>query len=522
MKTRRQNSVSGDRLPITTQRNKRSKTSGNSSSSPIPIDVLIEIFRILPVKSIATCRCVSKLWYSTLRRPDFTELFLSRSCSTSPKLLFACIKNRDVFFFTLPQPQNPDEKSPSVLVADYHMKFSFNVPYDISYGLNGLFCLLSKRFSKGMEEIGPVIWNPSTGESVILPEVKARKVTVKCLFGYDPIDKQFKILCMTKQLYGSLDDEAWEQQQVLTLVKQKMSWRMIECSIPIYTVHNPICINGVLSFISIKRFTKTCVIVCFDVRLESFSSMEAKGALNGALLNGGTLVNYNGKLGCVVNSEQNGMHLRFDGTCRSLKLWVREDVEKEEWSERIYLLPAMWRNVVRNAVLSFVGVTRTNEIVFSSYDPAYSFYLYYLNLERNTVVRVEIQGMDTSNCWVYFTCLDHVEDVKLYEREAEQRKEDCGSLEILATYKLQIDFCELILSDIKLNHTYGSKTCPIFELDFPSEYITAVDGCFDKVIGSESGVITISLSSRPTSEPLPLLDLNRPQASSLRRKVTKS
>ncbi|CAA7044449.1 unnamed protein product [Microthlaspi erraticum] len=125
MKTRRQNSVSGVRLTnIISRGNTRSKTAENSSW-PIPIDVMIEIFSTLPLESIATCRYVSKLWYSILLRPDFTELFLRRSCSTSPKLLFACRKNRDVFFFTSPQPQNPDENSSSVVVSN-HMKFSFH------------------------------------------------------------------------------------------------------------------------------------------------------------------------------------------------------------------------------------------------------------------------------------------------------------------------------------------------------------------------------------------------------------
>ncbi|CAA7044448.1 unnamed protein product [Microthlaspi erraticum] len=411
MKTRQQNSVSGDSLPIITPRNTQSKTSEKSSSSAIPVDILIEIFSTLSVKSIATCRCVSKLWYSTLHRSDFTELILRRSCSTSPKLLFACRKKRDVFFFTSPQPQNPDEKS-SPVVASCHMTFTFNDINDISYGVHGLVCLLSNRISKGKEEIAPLIWNPSTGESGILPKVETRRgATVNFLLGYDPIDKQFKVLCMTKRrpLYRSHRD----QHQVLTLGtggKINWSWRRIECSIPSYALIKPICINGVVYYISIKRSKGTCVVVCFDVRSESFSFMKATGALNGALLNGGTLVNYNGKFGVAQSL--------FSEKSKSLKLWVLEHVEKEEWSERIYVLPALWKDVVGKSELRCVGVTRTNEIVFSSYDREYSFYLYYLNLERNTVVRVEIQGMNMSKskCWVYFTCLDHVEDVKLYRK----------------------------------------------------------------------------------------------------------
>ncbi|CAA7044445.1 unnamed protein product [Microthlaspi erraticum] len=405
-KTRRQN-----------RRDTQSETSENSYSPSIPVDVLIEIFLTLSVKSIATCRCVSKLWCSTLRRQDFTELFLSSSYSRSPKLLFACIKYGDLLFFSSTQPQNPDENS-SPVVASRHVKFSFNVSIDmndISFGVHGFVCLLSYRISRGNKEIAPVLWNSSTGQVVFLSKVMTRKGdTVKCFLGYDPIGKKFKALSMKKQV----GDVSWDQHQVLTVGtggKSTWSWRTIECSIPHhYALTEPICINGVLYYISTKWSTKTCVIVCFDVRSESFSCMKAKGALNEALLNGGTLVNYNGKLGCVVQSGLYALRVRFDGKSKSFKLWVLEDVEKQEWSERIYIFPAVWKNVVGEYDLSFVGVTRTNEIVFSPLSPAYPFYLYYLNLERNTVVRVRIQGLDTSNCDLCFTSLNHLEDVKLY------------------------------------------------------------------------------------------------------------
>lgn len=39
--------------------------------------------------------------------------------------------------------------------------------------------------------------SPSTGESLTLSKVKTQRVGVRSLFGYDPIDKQFKVLCMT-------------------------------------------------------------------------------------------------------------------------------------------------------------------------------------------------------------------------------------------------------------------------------------------------------------------------------------
>jgi len=45
----------------------------------IPNDLVYEILLRLPAKSVARCRCLSKLWSSILSHQDFTELFLTKS-----------------------------------------------------------------------------------------------------------------------------------------------------------------------------------------------------------------------------------------------------------------------------------------------------------------------------------------------------------------------------------------------------------------------------------------------------------
>ncbi|VYS48842.1 unnamed protein product [Arabidopsis thaliana] len=53
---------------------------------------------------------------------------------------------------------------------------------------------------------------------------------------------------------------------------------------------------------------------------------------------------------------------------------------------------------------------------------------------------------------------------------------------------------ETYTSEVILAERHGKETLlgyEEFELDYPSEYITAVEGCHDKVIGSETGVITM-------------------------------
>ncbi|CAN7061500.1 unnamed protein product [Brassica rapa subsp. trilocularis] len=400
MKTRRRN-LSGNDL-TTTRRNTRSKTleNGRDNSLPFPVDLIMEIFSRLPVKSIATCRCVSKTWSSVLRRQDFTELFLSRS-RTLPKLLLAYQKDGDLFFFSAPQPQNPDENS-SPVVATYRMKLSFDAYFrNGAFGINGLdhgLVGLSGRTHS-------VICNPSTGQSLPFTRAKTRSMS---LFGYDPIDKQVKVLSMWGAKFSGLLNVVAEEYQVLTLGTENPSWRTIDCGciLSYYSQHvRQKCINGVLYYLSTDMSTETTVLVCFDVRSEKFSFVKVK-----TFVTEGTMINYDGKLGFL----RAGKSVCAYRESRIVNLWVLEDIEKQEWSERTFVLPALWEDVVVSAILGFVGMTRTNEIVMRplSILPI-PLYLFFFNTERNTVVRIAIQGMDVSEYDKVHIFLDHVDNVEL-------------------------------------------------------------------------------------------------------------
>ncbi|CAN6826359.1 unnamed protein product [Brassica oleracea] len=181
MKSRRRN-VPEDPQTI---RRRSSRLSADELLSKIPIDLVIEIFSRLPLKSIARCRCVSKRWASALGRSDFTELFLTKSLAC-PQLLFACQKESELIFLSSPQPKNPDE-AVSLIAADHHMTFPFERVDDISISINGYVCITDERILKGRKtpEDVLVICNPSTGQSFTLPKIpklKKMKRTAKSFF----------------------------------------------------------------------------------------------------------------------------------------------------------------------------------------------------------------------------------------------------------------------------------------------------------------------------------------------------
>ncbi|CAA7031012.1 unnamed protein product [Microthlaspi erraticum] len=373
---------------------------------PIPVDILIDIFSRLPRKSIDRFRCVSKSWRYLLRRPDFRDAFLTNS-STRPRLFFTLIYNGQLFCYSSPQPQNPDDNS--TLVATFYDKSSARwFPTDNRTLVCGL-ALLQGKYKRKDRVL--VFCNPITGKFITLPKVPLNRKSLpdteasdasiaRIYLGYDPISKKLKVLCMTSSLCGRLNTH-----QVLTLESGHRLWRRIDFAFsftPDDRMRDEICINGVLYF-GAKMGGQSSVIVCFDIRSEKFGFINLDEDMLGENYESGylTLFNYKGKLGIREETNED----------TELVLWVLEDAASHEWSKQTYEMPSLIREK------TFVGMTGTGEIVWSSFRNNYlnRFCVYFYNLEKNTLTRVDIRGFeDFKYRRAYIdTFLDYVENIKL-------------------------------------------------------------------------------------------------------------
>ena len=196
------------------------------------------------------------------------------------------------------------------------------------------------------------------------------------LLGYDPIGKQFKVLClsMNNSPYSS------PNRLILTLECGKRLWRRLEPEFNFMensggVVGDDICINGVLYFEG--RLEGYFVIVCFDVRYEEFKVIEAK-CFNRKTP---TLINYKGKLG-GINWESG------DSGAIELRMWVLHDVNKKEWSKYVYPFPE--NDVIKVHEFTVAGMTTRGEFDLSMLDTFKRFYILYFNAEKNTLRSVEI------------------------------------------------------------------------------------------------------------------------------------
>ncbi|CAA7061328.1 unnamed protein product [Microthlaspi erraticum] len=375
--------------------NTRIMNRGEEVSVSIPNDLVFEISSRLPAKSVGRFRCVSKQWGSMLRRPDFTELFLTRS-RARPRLLFAIEgPGNNWSFFSSPQTQNPHDKCSSLL--DFHKQFPrdnlITSSREDSFGYaSGLIYLPDMWFPKE-NDTKSVICNPITGQYLILPEL-IRHDSSRSFLGFDPTDKQHKVLFITCLSHGH---------KILTLgTGNPMRWRKIKSPLAHEPESEGICINGVLYYLASTKVLgefdfKWCMkIACFDVRSEEFKFIDDKSFRSSDDIT--SLINYKGKLG-VLRRRRNAI---------KLSLWVLDDVERQKWLNYVYTKPKKQ---------ALIGVTGTGEMVWSMNYTCKPFCVYYRNPEGKPRQTIEIKGVGANYEEVFGTScrvhafIDHVEDL---------------------------------------------------------------------------------------------------------------
>ncbi|KAL0666893.1 hypothetical protein Bca4012_029597 [Brassica carinata] len=312
---------------------------------------------------------------------------------------------------TLIPPHNPDGNTDPLIATPYYKSFPEYFPSDTSTPVCGLVLL------HGWRRKVRVICNPATGEFLTLPKVllkeknllaksnQAREEVASMYLGYDPMGKQFKVLCMTTTHYGIRDNT----HQVLTLGSGKRFWRPVQRKFQFVenrVISREICINGVLYFGAGTERSTT--IVCFDVGSEKFSFINTnRDMMYSCYMGSLTLFNYKGRL---------AIHRKVDSYQKRLMFWVIEDAENHKWSKHIYELSPLEKDMISYS--RFVGMTGTGELVWSLYrEPANSVYLTFYNFESQTFTKVNVQGFEEFEEYeddsIYIkTYVDYVENMK--------------------------------------------------------------------------------------------------------------
>ncbi|CAH8381685.1 unnamed protein product [Eruca vesicaria subsp. sativa] len=359
----------------------------------LPNDMIIKILMTLPPKSIARLRFASKHLSLIILDKEFIQWYMNRS-STQPRYLISLHRRGDMKmqrFQSLPQdrPYN-------------HVKVSYkmdpNLPYVFTPPVRGLIC--------GRDGTKMKVGNPSTGQFVSLPRVKTRRQDILSVFGYEPVNDVYKVLCMTvvskrSNMTRSGNVVSWEdivseEHQVITL-GAKEKWRMVECKYPHrhYSGYEGIYKDGFMYYLACYKKKRS--LMSFDLSSEDFNVIKLPE--DKMLQQFGELVDHVGKI-TIANQTYN----------RNVDLWVLEDANKEVWSKFV-LVPPVLTNMygMRRCDIELIGILGTGKMIFATLSSRNPFFFFCCDPKSKKVREIVIRGIGEDYYDTIQVFFDHVE-----------------------------------------------------------------------------------------------------------------
>ncbi|CAL9216255.1 unnamed protein product, partial [Arabidopsis halleri] len=378
--------VSKQERLIMRRRNKKTKTEKNLQKSEeknkfdeLPLDLVIEIFRRLPLKSVARFLTLSKLCATTIRSLSFVTSFRSQPCTLIASALLMNSHSRFKSTTACQKLSFFSSSSSSSSSTSFLSRLTCPSPYPdhMEYYYHYVNGLISVGY--GREQI---ITNPSTGRFITLPSVRTKRRVVKSFFGYDPVSDQYKVLSMTERLHGHNQDPSSEH-QVFTLGEKK-PWRMIDStSIPDHRPWtNGVCIDGVVYYVAkTGQGMSQLSLMIFDLRDDTLNVLTSlPEEIRTPSLYSDTLLNYEGKLAIAIPI-----------TSWTFDVWVMDhlDGEKHEWLKKITFSIEPWKSSF--IYLRVRGTTLTGEFIFAPMTYSDEFYVFHYNPNKNSFTKIKIE-----------------------------------------------------------------------------------------------------------------------------------
>ncbi|CAI9090713.1 OLC1v1025540C1 [Oldenlandia corymbosa var. corymbosa] len=237
-----------------------------SDSIEIPHDIIIEVLKRLPVKSLLRFKCVCKIWNSTISDPQFTETH--RKCSrfrVGGNYLVAFWHYGDRIIVSF---KNHDGRRSCTIPPPIHLKLktpinSIRDRISISPPMNGLVCLYSHK-GRGHA----LVLNITTRQILYLPKF-ATKFVGRLEIGFDELTGEYKVLNLYMEL-GTL------KCAIYTIGSDSL-WR--KTMDPPQTIHlvpgaSRACVNGNMYWLVLDDWGVITYLVAFNVGREVFRTLK--------------------------------------------------------------------------------------------------------------------------------------------------------------------------------------------------------------------------------------------------------
>ncbi|KVH93642.1 F-box associated domain, type 1 [Cynara cardunculus var. scolymus] len=329
------------------------KRNNHTMSGYVWEELIDNIFKTLPPKSLLRFRCLSKSWCSRIGSPDFIRTHALRFDKNLQKVLvkhWTYDKRRGMEeFFTL----HPENRLPLSHRHGYTGigKFPCN-DCCIVGSCNGLLCLFH-------HEIGTIaLWNPSIRHQLTLPphpytrNYSPQSPRVALGFGFDPVTDDYKIVRISYYTFKRVEPTS----MVYTI--NTGTWRVIAS--PTTRLSNVQCsacfVNGALHWIVTEQDNKDhCYIMSFGLSTEVF---------------GRVLLPEPGSEARELTTIKDSLAV-ITGECHNPRIWVmREDNNVASWSMFFNLEALPGEGGIHRVLL----LTTNRDLVFLIYCEGYKVY----------------------------------------------------------------------------------------------------------------------------------------------------
>ncbi|XP_039057734.1 F-box/kelch-repeat protein At3g06240-like [Hibiscus syriacus] len=190
-------------------------------------ELILEILKTLPVKSVVKCRSVCKKWNTLICHPSFVSVHLQASLSRPPDntpflLLTSEKKGCEKYYLHYDNDGFDEFKQLQIPL------FGYVSEAPVVGCCNGLICL--QLFSRSdCSYIYYFLWNPSIQKYISLPRLRIDKdAEYLCVgFGFDSRTNDYKLL-----LAGAGSDNCWMKPYLFSLNHKR--WKRVTAVYPDY------------------------------------------------------------------------------------------------------------------------------------------------------------------------------------------------------------------------------------------------------------------------------------------------
>ncbi|XP_065869982.1 F-box/kelch-repeat protein At3g23880-like isoform X2 [Euphorbia lathyris] len=256
-------------------------------SSHIDEELLTEILKRLPPKSLLKFRSVSKSWYSLITNPSFISIHTKHTTISTPNSPKSLLRH---YSWIHKQEQYSIHGGISTSSSsDNHLVFpfkSYSQYFEIIGSCNGLVCLSD---SHRINSHTIILWNPAIRKSLILPSpsITLNQIYMFVLgFGFDFKSSDYKVV---RVVYRMRRNQIEIKPQVEVHALGINSWRRIRITSPpryvISELSLQVFLNGAVHWIGYNPSEsddfRDLSIVLFDMTREVFDEMRLPDSVCG-------------------------------------------------------------------------------------------------------------------------------------------------------------------------------------------------------------------------------------------------